>query len=229
MRPHEQPGWARARAIAHALSMMAASVAAVATGQPLWFGAAGAAAIALWVVVVDRPWSRGELGTLANLLTIARVVGCACLPAVFPHMSALQFTAVLVGLIAMDAVDGAVARRTGRMTAFGGRLDLEADAFLTLMMCVLLRQAGLVGSWILIAGLWRYVYSALVAAFPTRGEEPRSRLGRYVAAVLMLSLSGSFLLGPRWAPLAAGLGTALVSYSFIHSLVWSYRPASGRR
>jgi hypothetical protein len=44
----------------------------------------------------------------------------------------------------------------------------------------------------------------------------------------MLSLSGSFLLGPRWAPLVAGLGTALVSYSFAHSLLWSYRPAPGR-
>ena len=219
----ERPAPRRGLALAHAVSMAAAAGAAVLTGRPLWFGAGGAASLLVWVVLVDRPWSRAELGTLANAITFARLAGCAALPALFTRVPAVAFTAVLFGLLAVDGIDGAVARRTGRSTPFGARLDLEADAFLTLMMCLMLRQAGLVGSWVLIAGLWRYAYSGLLAVIPARGEEPRSRLSRAIAGLLMLSLSGAFLLGPTWAPAAAGLGTALVSCSFVRSLIWSYR------
>jgi phosphatidylglycerophosphate synthase len=214
----------RALAIGHALSMLCAAVAAALAGESIWFGAGGAASLLGWVVLGDRPWTRGELGTLANAVTLARIAGCALLPLVFPLLSPVQFTLLLYALLLIDALDGAIARRSGRTTPFGARLDLEADAFLTLMMCLILSNGGLVGPWILVAGLWRYVYAGLVAAVPVRGEEPRSRRGRAIAALLMLSLSSSFLLGPRWAPPAAALGTVLVSYSFVRSLLWSYRP-----
>src|SRR5262245_33349352 len=229
VRPSDPRGRRRGFALAHALSMAAAAAAAVLTGRALWLGAGGTASLLIWVVLTDRPWARDELGSLANALTGVRIAGCAFLPVLFPRLAAGPFTLVLFGLLATDLVDGEVARRTGRTSPFGGRLDLETDAFLTLMMCVLLRQAGLVGSWVLIAGLWRYVYSGLVALIPARHEEPRSTVGRSIAAFLVLSLSSSFLLGPRWAPLLAGSGTALVSYSFVRSLVWSYRRSPAPR
>jgi phosphatidylglycerophosphate synthase len=213
----------RAVAVVHALSMAGAAAAAVASGRPLWFSAGGVASIFVWVVLADRPWARGELATLANLVTACRAGATAALPVLHGELAPLAFTLLLVGLLAVDGVDGAIARRTGRSTAFGGRLDLETDAFLTLMMCLLLLHAGLVGGWVLVAGMWRYVYAAFVAVVPARGEEPRSRLGRYVAGTLIVSLASGFLLGPRWAPPVVAIGTALVSYSFLRSLAWSLR------
>jgi phosphatidylglycerophosphate synthase len=211
--------------LAHALSMAGAAAAAAVAFDPLWFGAGGAASMVVWVVIGDRPWARSELATLANAITGLRVCLCASLPVFLPRLSPLAFTAMVVALLAVDGVDGIVARRSGRATAFGARLDLEADAFLTMMLCLLLRQAGLVPAWVLVAGLWRYFYAAMIALLPARGEEPRSLFSRLSAGVLIFSLASSFLLGARWAPLAAGVGTAVVSLSFARSLYWSYRPS----
>ena len=61
--------------------------------------------------------------------------------------------------LVLDWVDGQVARRTGTVTAFGARFDMEVDAFLILVLSVYV--AGSFGPWVLAIGLARY---ALLAA-----------------------------------------------------------------
>jgi phosphatidylglycerophosphate synthase len=216
-------------ALAHALSMAGAACAAALAGEPLWFGAAGALSLLLWVILPGRPWAHAALFTPANAITGLRALSCASLPLWFPHLSPFGFTLVVFALLAADGIDGALARRTGTTTALGARLDLEADAFLTMMLCLLLCRAELVPAWVLVAGLWRYVYAAMIALVPARGEEPRSQLARVSAGLLIFSLAFSFLLGPRWAPVASGVGTLLVSASFLRSLYWSYRRGPSAR
>ena len=218
-------GLRRGCALAHALSMGGAVCAATLAGEPLWFGAAGVVSLLIWITLGGRPWARHELATLPNAITGLRALVCASLPLWFARLSPLSFTAAVFALLAVDGIDGMVARRTGRTTAFGARLDLEADAFLTMMLCLLLHHGALVPAWVLVAGLLRYFYAAAIALVPARGEEPRSQLARMSAGLLIFTLAFSFLLGPRWAPLAAGVGTVLVSGSFLRSLYWSYRRA----
>src|SRR5690606_6854276 len=60
--------------------------------------------------------------------------------------------------LALDGVDGRVARATGTGSPFGGRLDGEADAFLLLVLS--LPVAATFGGWVLVIGLARYVFAA---------------------------------------------------------------------
>lgn len=67
---------------------------------------------------------------------------------------------VLAGVsLALDLVDGMVARRVGGGSPLGGQLDGEADAYLLLVLSVWV--APEVGWWVLVIGLARYVFGAV--------------------------------------------------------------------
>lgn len=61
--------------------------------------------------------------------------------------------------LALDRVDGWVARRTGTSSEFGARFDMEVDAFGILALSVYAARS--LGAWVLLIGLARY---ALVVA-----------------------------------------------------------------
>ncbi|BDZ52071.1 hypothetical protein GCM10025867_43120 [Frondihabitans sucicola] len=87
---------------------------------------------------------------------------------------------VLVPALALDAVDGWVARRTGTATELGARFDMEVDAFLLLVLSVAV--APRLGAWVLAIGLMRYVFVAAGWILPRlRGALP-FRFWRKVAA-----------------------------------------------
>ena len=72
--------------------------------------------------------------------------------------------------LALDAVDGRVARRTGTVSALGGRFDMEVDAFLILVLSVqVARDHGL---WVLVIGAARYLLAGgrLVVAVAAGGR-----------------------------------------------------------
>jgi phosphatidylglycerophosphate synthase len=195
---------------------------------PPAFAAVGGLALVGWVVVPARPWRTGQLATAANGLTALRLAAVLALPLVAPRLGDLTLAGVAGALFVFDGVDGVVARWRGTVSRFGAVLDAETDALFVMTLCLLLHDRGVVGGWVLVAGLWRYGYGALVALVPSRGEAPRSSLGRLVAGALMLSLAASFLLGAGRAWPAAALGTALVSYSFLRGIAWSYRRGSAQ-
>ena len=120
-----------------------------------------------------------------------------------------------------------MARARGEASAFGAAFDMETDALAIMMLSLLLWQHHIVPAWVLAAGLWRYVYAAVVAALPALGEAPRSQLARVVFVVLAVSLVGAFLPIGRAAPLLAAVGTVLVSLSFVRSFAQS--AAAARR
>ena len=62
--------------------------------------------------------------------------------------------------IALDGVDGWLARRTGMVSAFGARFDMEVDALLIQVLAILAWQHGKAGAWILASGLLRYLFVA---------------------------------------------------------------------
>jgi phosphatidylglycerophosphate synthase len=68
--------------------------------------------------------------------------------------------ATLVGLamvaLALDGVDGWVARRTDTESALGARLDMEVDAFLMLVLSVYVARS--LGGWVLAIGAARYAF-----------------------------------------------------------------------
>ena len=129
----------------------------------------------------------------ASWITLARaalaVAVAALVAGSFAHDAPVALLVTLAAIaLALDLIDGWVARRTHTATAFGARFDGEVDAFLILVLSVY--AAPIYGGWVLFIGMARYLFlagewmlpwmRAAVAAAPLaqgRRSEPRGRAG----------------------------------------------------
>ena len=93
--------------------------------------------------------------TLTRMLLIAGVTGLVADSFSRPVSITALVTLSAVAL-ALDAVDGQVARRTGTATPVGARIDGEADAFLILVLSIAVSQDY--GGWVLAIGAARYAF-----------------------------------------------------------------------
>ena len=185
--------------------------------------AGGVVALAT-VLLLERGLRRSGSASLgpANSVTYAR---CLLVAAV----TALAFspgpTSVIVGLtavaLALDGIDGAVARRTASVSALGARFDMEVDALLLLALCVVAARS--VGAWVLVIGLLRYAFVAAGVLLPwlTAPLPPRFSRKAVAAAqgvVLLTAVSGVLPSGATVAALWAAL--AALCWSFGRDVVW---------
>ena len=127
----------------------------------------------------------------ADWVTLARAtlaVGVAALTADSFDQPApvAMLVALAVVALALDAVDGWVARRNGTTSALGARFDGEVDAFLILVLSVYVARSA--GAWVLAIGAARYAF--LAAGWCCRGCVSRCR--RATGARSSLRLKGSF-------------------------------------
>ena len=196
------------------------------------FGAAvaGGSAVVLALAagrraVVDRVAVLGP----ADLVTLARAtLACAVAGLVAEALGGGDVLGVLVPLavlaLALDFVDGRVARRTGTASAYGARLDGEADAFLILVLSVLVARDH--GWWVLGLGVIRYAYAVAERLVPwmRRPLPPRywrKVVAAYVGIALVVVASG--LLPALAAYAALVLAALLLAESFGWDVVWLWR------
>lgn len=85
---------------------------------------------------------------MANILTSIRIV-CALFILIFPVFSKWYYLFYLFGGIT-DALDGAVARKSGNATAWGAKFDTIADIFFVLAVIFKMIGSIVVPSWLLI-------------------------------------------------------------------------------
>jgi FkbM family methyltransferase len=196
-------------------------------------------AIAIRLGLVDHG---GRAFGLANTLTLARaVIACLVVATVAGSLDlAAQWTvAAIAGLaIALDGVDGWIARRDGLASRFGARFDMEIDALTILALAVTLAAHAVVGPWILASGLLRYAY--VVAGWlwpPLGGLLPYSERRRVCAVVqgvsLVLAMIPALPPGAADALAAAGLATAVMSFgtdivAIAHAPLAGYAPLGAR-
>jgi phosphatidylglycerophosphate synthase len=198
-------------AILYPLGMLIAVVVAVLRAEPMWVAAAGGAVLTARFVRA-RGWTKP-----ANLVTLIRLGIVTSLPLLRDlRASGLVFAVIVVGILALDAIDGAIARARGGATAFGAVFDMETDALLVMVLGVLLHASGM-PAWVLVAGLWRYVIAIAIAVAPALGQTPPSRLYRSIFGVAVVLFACAFA-APR-ASLFAAAATVLVTFSFAHSIV----------
>jgi phosphatidylglycerophosphate synthase len=117
--------------------------------------------------------------------------------------------------LALDLVDGYVARRTGTESAFGARFDLEVDAFLIAVLSIYV--AGAFGWWVLLIGAMRYLYVGAGRLLPwLRRPLPSRRSAKVIAAIqgVTLAVAGSGLLPEGLVRAALVLALALLIESF---------------
>jgi phosphatidylglycerophosphate synthase len=171
-------------------------------------------------------FSPADLVTMARAVLIGGVtVLIADIPEPVPVTTMVTIAAVALSL---DAVDGQVARRTGTVSPFGARFDMETDALLILILAALVWQHGKAGSWILAAGLMRYLFVAASWALPRFGAAlPPSRRRQAVCVVQIVSLLAA--LAPvvvlPWSAVLAGVGLAALVWSFAVDILWLARHA----
>jgi phosphatidylglycerophosphate synthase len=204
---------------------MAAVTLATTAGLPLWLlSLCGLLSFSLLLYRCRRRWTPAGRFGLANTVSVLRLSGMFVLPWLVP----LQIVYCGLILLAMDGVDGWIARRTGLAGEFGEFIDKESDAFFTLMLCVLLyRLPEGFGPWILLPGLLRYLFVLFIKfARPPELKEQRSAKGRWIFFFTMLTLLFSFAAYPGYLdyyrPLAV-LMTLVLAYSFAESLYLIYR------
>lgn len=215
--------------LVYPVGMLAAVALSVACGDARVCAAAGGIALAARFLRArgwrTQPPDAGRLA-VANLVTTARLLVVVSLPLLFGSLPRAALAGIVVVVLVVDGVDGYIARARGEASAFGADYDMETDALCVMLLALLLRQGG-VGPWVLVAGLWRYAFAAAVAVVPALGDCPPSPIYRWIFTILMLAFAVAFLpLGPLGSA-AAAVGTALVSFSFVHSIARS-RAFAGR-
>jgi phosphatidylglycerophosphate synthase len=162
----------------------------------------------------------------ADVVTLGRavlVVGVTALVADGGSHGGVLVALAAVAL-ALDLVDGQVARRTGTASAFGASLDMEVDAWLILVLSV--HVAPEVGWWVLAIGLARYALAVAAALLPVlRRPVPVRRWAKVVAAVQGVAL---LVVSTGWLPIPVsrvllGVALLLLVESFAHQVRWLVR------
>lgn len=144
-----------------------------------------------------------------------------------PGASIWWIAAATAGIaLLLDGVDGWVARRTDRATAFGARFDMETDALAALVLCMVLWRAELTGGWVLLIGGMRYIFLAAGWRLPwmRRPLPPRQRRRAVCAAQGFLLVVSFIPVLPAVAPsLLAFCALAATAVSFLIDTMWLYR------
>jgi phosphatidylglycerophosphate synthase len=186
---------------------------AVALARGLALGVDDRLGPASWVTLVRATLAVGVAALVADSFTRDTPV-------------ALLVTLATVAL-ALDLVDGPLARRTGTTSALGARFDGEVDAFLILALSVYV--ASLSGAWVLAIGAARYLFLLGEWLVPwMRAPLPVRRWRKVVAATqgVVLTVAAADVL-PRaltHALLAVALATLAAS---VAECVWWLRRHGG--
>ena len=193
-------------------------------------GSAATAMLATARMRSDRPAILpADWVTLTRTLLIAGVAGLVADSFDRPVSITALVTLSAVAL-ALDAVDGQVARRTGTATPLGARIDGEVDAFLILLLSIAVSQHY--GGWVLVIGAARYVLLVAGWLIPWLAAPLPPRYWRKVVAAvqgIVLTVAASGLPGRRSVMIAVAAALLLLAESFGRDVIWLYRTGAGPR
>ena len=170
---------------------------------------------------------------LANQITLVRAALVAGLavhliqPATPTAASRIVMIAIVAALL--DGLDGWVARRTGTVSAFGSRFDMETDAALILVLAILAWRYGKAGPWVLLSGLLRYIFVAAGWLRPWMRAPLASTLrGKLVCVVQIVALIVAMAptIAPPASSVVAAIGLLALCYSFLIDTRRLYRQES---
>lgn len=212
---------------AHGILMLLATASAVAFRVPFLTTAVGFISLVAFIV-----WSRGEWTPsgrfgLANTVTSGRLLLTFALVLRPEAWAGPTLALTALAILALDLVDGSLARRFDGQSRFGARYDMEVDAVFVLALSCALWSRGVAGVWVLVAGLWRYFFVVIPLLVPSRGgEAPRSLLYRSAYSVMVGCYLLALVAPPGYSGPIALLGTVVLSTSFLRSFWYRYRPPS---
>jgi phosphatidylglycerophosphate synthase len=225
-------GWVQGRVQVGPLTVLPATLlllalldAVTGLGTAAW-AVGSVVALVTWALVA-RAMRREGLHALgpANQVTLVRAVLAAGLTALVVESwggSVSRWVVVPLAAVALalDLVDGWLARRQGEVTLLGAAFDMETDAWVILVLSVYV--VPLVGAWVLLIGLARYLLLVAGLARPwlTLPAPPRpwAKVVAAVQDVVLVVVAADVL--PRLAAQAVTLAAlALLVESFGRQVV----------
>ena len=240
------PAWAEIAALTAGLTLFSAlglALSAGAIGAPPGQAAALAACLtAAMGLAAAFAFHRSEPANLgfgaANYATAIRatiamaVLAAACTLNEVMETGRWALFAAAATALALDGVDGWLARRAGRASAFGARFDMEVDSALMLIIGLALWRLDQTGAWVLSCGLWRYAFLAIGALRPRFAAPLPSSFRRKlfcVAPLVCLIAALNPIVPPYGAQLLAAIALIGLSASFLIDLAHLARPSPGDR
>ncbi|MEI4472855.1 CDP-alcohol phosphatidyltransferase family protein [Frigidibacter sp. MR17.24] len=125
--------------------------------------------------------------------------------------------------LALDGVDGWLARRSGLASDYGARFDMEVDAALILLLSLAAWQLDKAGPWVVAIGAMRYAFVGAQWVVPRLGARLPPSLRRKIVCVAQIAGLCLVALPPvppaLSAPLAA-LTLAALAWSFAVDIRW---------
>jgi phosphatidylglycerophosphate synthase len=202
------------------LLLLTALAQTVGLGRAGWIvGAASAIVLDAWLARAlwhNRPARLGPAGWV-TLTRATLAVGVAALTAAsFDRDTAVATLVTLASVaLALDFVDGWIARRTGTASALGASFDGEVDAFLMLALSV--EAARSAGDWVLAIGAARYAFLAAGWAFTwMRAQLPPRDWRKTVTAAqgIVLTIAAAKVLPLTATRAVVAVALALLAESF---------------
>ena len=160
------------------------------------------------------------LGGPANWVTLARLLGLVILGLSYPYLDLITVGVCLTVLIALDGVDGFLARRFNTASGFGSYFDMETDAFLVALVSGMLYVLGIASVWVLLAGFMRYFYGVLRIVLELGEMKERSFFAAKVVAVaFFICLTLVLFSQHAWVILGLHVSSTLIAFSFVYSFL----------
>ncbi|MFT5364221.1 MAG: phosphatidylglycerophosphate synthase [Dinoroseobacter sp.] len=167
--------------------------------------------------LMRRGYPHEGLG-VCNFVTLIRLALCAALLAPLAGTAdAWAVFAVAAVALALDGMDGWLARREQRVSDFGARFDMEVDSALALVLALNAWVSGSAGVIVLLIGLPRYVFAAASLGLPWLARPVPELFSRKVVCVLQLVT----LIALQLPPVAASVANPVVVV-VAATLVWSF-------
>ncbi len=204
--------------------------------------ALGLVGVALSLAALGVLWAGVRLGLadhahptfgIANCITWARGAFVCFLVGLLgvPHLdegARWILAAAGAAVLALDGVDGWIARRRAETSAFGARFDMETDSAFMLALCLLAARFGDAGVWIVLLGLPRYVFVAAAWRYPFLAESlPHSERRRIVC--VLQGIAALAALSPlALGPLVGALGLSVLLWSFAVDVRFLWLNATSR-
>ena len=192
------------------VGLSGASLALALTGYALGVGLA--------IGLLRRGFEHPTLGA-CNVVTLGRLAIAAGLLGAVAGTDAPAWA--VFGLAAfglsLDGIDGWLARRDQRASAFGARFDMEVDSALALILALHVWTSGAAGVAVLVLGLPRYGFAAAGAIWPWLDRALPDRFSRKVVCVIQIG--ALIALVPQ--VVSPQIGTAVV-LAVAAALVWSF-------
>lgn len=171
----------------------------------------------------------------ANVITLLRlglvtILAGFLVPAAPLSEPASAWLALVVAALALalDGIDGRIARWTGLTSPFGARFDMEVDAALIMVLGLLAWQAEKAGIWVLALGLIRYGFRLAGMVLPWLSARLPESIRRKTVCVVQVAVL-TLLLAPPLAPpvseVLALLALTLLIWSFATDIRWLRRNA----